>query len=839
MARTSNTHPIRVDFIENYRFPVLNRLGMTFAPGKKQSHPASGEAWHRDLFSDVRRLRDDYGTDVLVSLLEHKEFEELQIQNLRAECDAAGIEQHSYSIADQKIPDDPSEFRKEIALFARMLEEGKRLVIHCKGGLGRTGTAAACIAVAASNGDISGDEAITLVRKARGGAIENVFQEEFVRRFSQQWIERRKELEFLLPQANPAEDETVFSAITEGGGSDVRRFIGSDGRSYYYAVVRDMMPLDFPDADGREFEDIVKEPFDSFTKVLDDLFYGGSIFHFQPVLFHFEYESELKSFAERRWNEMDGDERDFHIGEWGGDLTVDSWVGMTRTATGLGHLVPNDDGTVSVIPVPRNGRLEAADRDLLLYWKFESIAATAASGHPLDVMSSRQFSRLREDDRVWIVTVDGNGRLMLAGQMRVGSIVDRQTAIEATGDPNLWDGELFALPDDWEEPQPICVTDIHHIAPELRFGDNGEGRFRLNDGRITPQELQSMLEITPETAGLLYEAWARVMPVEEYEDMDDDFIEEMLGAKGGESEEDVRAIIANAEAALNDNPNDVEALYDLGVAHGRLGDFEREAEYYNKVLLLDPENLAARFNLGCMFANLGQLERARDEFKVLTDSGCEYAPAFFMLGTMEADLGDAQSGIATMLRGLELDPDDPQAHFNLGRMYMATGDFRKALEYFDRTIDEDYYNTARHFLIGKCYMELGDRLHELDSYLRVLDIDGSIFDALFAAGTAWANIYGGEEGRTIGYRETGGEFDLTDPMNHFYMGLGMLAFNHEPDMVDGAVSSADTLREMDPDLAAKLDRFIAIRRGPKGRHRIFKDMSYGPGDLIITLPGEE
>ena len=32
----SETHPIRADFVRSDKFPILNRLGMTFAPGKKQ-----------------------------------------------------------------------------------------------------------------------------------------------------------------------------------------------------------------------------------------------------------------------------------------------------------------------------------------------------------------------------------------------------------------------------------------------------------------------------------------------------------------------------------------------------------------------------------------------------------------------------------------------------------------------------------------------------------------------------------------------------------------------------------------------------------------------------------
>jgi protein-tyrosine phosphatase len=64
-------------------------------------------------------------------------------------------------------------------LFAR-----ENVVIHCKGGLGRTGLAAACVAIAVSNWNMSAEFAIKAVREARRGAIENEIQAEFVRRLA-------------------------------------------------------------------------------------------------------------------------------------------------------------------------------------------------------------------------------------------------------------------------------------------------------------------------------------------------------------------------------------------------------------------------------------------------------------------------------------------------------------------------------------------------------------------------------------------------------------------------------------------------------------------------------
>jgi len=61
------------------------------------------------------------------------------------------------------------------------LEAGERVLVHCRGGRGRSGTIVAALLV---TGGLSPDEAIQAVRRARPGAIETHDQEAWVRKLS-------------------------------------------------------------------------------------------------------------------------------------------------------------------------------------------------------------------------------------------------------------------------------------------------------------------------------------------------------------------------------------------------------------------------------------------------------------------------------------------------------------------------------------------------------------------------------------------------------------------------------------------------------------------------------
>eukprot|EP00993_Chasmostoma_nieuportense_P004663 NODE_5321_length_670_cov_17.038674_g5158_i0.p1 GENE.NODE_5321_length_670_cov_17.038674_g5158_i0~~NODE_5321_length_670_cov_17.038674_g5158_i0.p1 ORF type:complete len:200 (-),score=66.97 NODE_5321_length_670_cov_17.038674_g5158_i0:71-607(-) len=167
---TSLTHPLFVDFL-----PGL-KLGMTLCPGKQQPASYTGVHWQRDLDSDLHALATDFECQVLVTLLSPDDFDRLGVPNLLQRVKDFGIESIYYDIQDTTTPTRAREWTEAVMLAVARLGECKTVVVHCMGGLGRTGCFLLCVLKAMGT---PFEVALELVRSARKGAGGNREQREY------------------------------------------------------------------------------------------------------------------------------------------------------------------------------------------------------------------------------------------------------------------------------------------------------------------------------------------------------------------------------------------------------------------------------------------------------------------------------------------------------------------------------------------------------------------------------------------------------------------------------------------------------------------------------------
>ncbi|MEI7612179.1 MAG: cyclin-dependent kinase inhibitor 3 family protein [Betaproteobacteria bacterium] len=178
MDKTSDSHPLRIDSI----IPLVahaGTIGMSFCPGKTVIGAFSGGNWVRDLDIDLSVIKDWQATEVL-TLLEAWELAEMRVDNLGRRVQELGMTWNWLEIPDGGIPqgDVADKWHAIRNDLIKRIAQGESIFIHCKGGLGRTGTLATELLLCFGE-DL--DSAMKRVRLARPGTIETPEQEKYLR----------------------------------------------------------------------------------------------------------------------------------------------------------------------------------------------------------------------------------------------------------------------------------------------------------------------------------------------------------------------------------------------------------------------------------------------------------------------------------------------------------------------------------------------------------------------------------------------------------------------------------------------------------------------------------
>ncbi|MBY5992166.1 tyrosine-protein phosphatase [Ferrimonas balearica] len=135
-------------------------------------HPAPGLGG--ELEAEVDQLAAA-GVAAVITLLSEQELSDLGIPGLGNAVSQAGLRWHHLPVKDKSLPDAKFEARwtQVQPQLTALLESGKRVSVHCRGGTGRTGLVAAKLLL---DSGADWDEVLEQVRQARPGALSHESQ---------------------------------------------------------------------------------------------------------------------------------------------------------------------------------------------------------------------------------------------------------------------------------------------------------------------------------------------------------------------------------------------------------------------------------------------------------------------------------------------------------------------------------------------------------------------------------------------------------------------------------------------------------------------------------------
>jgi tetratricopeptide (TPR) repeat protein len=192
------------------------------------------------------------------------------------------------------------------------------------------------------------------------------------------------------------------------------------------------------------------------------------------------------------------------------------------------------------------------------------------------------------------------------------------------------------------------------------------------------------------------------------------------------SQNNLDAARREAEAALTQVPEMVEAMNMLGFVFERTGDTASAVEQYATALELDPSNINALRARASANLSLHRNREAIEDLEGLCELGLDGEGARIRLAVAHRRLGEFETARSHYRKALDLnlDPsDEAQVHHHLGLIEVRIGSVDRAIEEYQTALALDPGLAAARIDLGSALYRLGRYAESADMFRQVVEAD--------------------------------------------------------------------------------------------------------------------
>jgi superkiller protein 3 len=180
--------------------------------------------------------------------------------------------------------------------------------------------------------------------------------------------------------------------------------------------------------------------------------------------------------------------------------------------------------------------------------------------------------------------------------------------------------------------------------------------------------------------------------------------------------------IREHEAALANDPGNVQAHVNLISLYGRAGDSGKAKRHFEAATRLNPGRSDAWYNYGVLLSMQKHFDEAEKAYIRALQINPDYAEAHNNLGAIYEELGRRADAEKEFRAATQDRPDYPLARFHLGRILVNEQKYDEAIQQFQRALTPDDDKTPVYlYALGATYARAGDRAHALEYLQRAQD----------------------------------------------------------------------------------------------------------------------
>ncbi|EDQ86081.1 uncharacterized protein MONBRDRAFT_11191 [Monosiga brevicollis MX1] len=161
-----------------------------------------------------------------------------------------------------------------------------------------------------------------------------------------------------------------------------------------------------------------------------------------------------------------------------------------------------------------------------------------------------------------------------------------------------------------------------------------------------------------------------------------------------------------------------EALYNLGLAHRRLGDLDEALDCFLKLADMLPEHAEVVYQVAAVYEELEDFDQSCEWFETLIGLVRTDPNALRHFGELYDKLEDKSEAFKYHFEAFRYFPSDIATISWFGSYYIESQFIEKAIQYFERAAEVQPGQVKWRLMIGSCYRRTGNYQQALEVYKR-------------------------------------------------------------------------------------------------------------------------